>query len=449
MKRCAVMVMVIFCCNATPQERVDLIVYGGTLITMNATRAVIPNGFVAIKDSVIVAVGAGSPPYHAKESIDATGYIVVPGLINGHTHAAMTLFRGIADDSALHEWLERYVFPLEKQYITPELVYWGTKLACLEMLRGGITTFADMYFFEDEVAKAASEIGMRVVAGQTVMDAPTPDSATAQQGFERTRALIENWRGNSLVTPAIAPHAPYSASAQTLKQAADISATYNVPFLIHLSETASETGKGAAYLHSLGVLTPRVIAAHVVHPTAQDMTLLQQEGVGVIHCPVSNMKLSSGISPVTRMLRRGIAVGIGTDGAASNNALDLIADIKVAALLQKVLGHQTDLNALEAFELATISGARAIHQQDQLGSIEVSKYADLVIMNIQAIHQIPLYNLMSQLVYATKASDVQTVIVAGKVLMRNRLFSPHINQQEIRKKVQEFQRIIMHTKSSL
>ncbi|MCX5922091.1 MAG: amidohydrolase [Candidatus Dependentiae bacterium] len=424
------------------KNKVDLIIRGGTVITMNQDREIIHDGSIAITNGRIIAVGHVEDRYQASQTIDAKNKVILPGLINGHGHAPMVFFRGLADGLALHDWLHDYIFPTEKQNVTADFVYWGTKLACLEMLQSGVTAFAAEYYFANSVAQAVSELGMRVVVGQPVMDFATPDSATSEEGFLLVEALVKKWQGNDFVYPAISPHAPYTASVATLQKANEVSKQHIIPFMIHLSESPAEKGKGAAYLDSLGILSDRIIAAHVVHPTSEDIGLLQKYGVGVVHCPVSNMKLSSGISPVTRMLEEGVAVGLGTDGAASNNALDMMAEMKTAALLQKVLGKPTNLSAMQVLELATIGGARAIHKEKDLGSIEVGKRADLIMVTMDSIHQIPVYNVVSQLVYASKASDIQTVVVNGKVLMKNRIFASDIDEGMVRKKAGEFKKKI-------
>jgi 5-methylthioadenosine/S-adenosylhomocysteine deaminase len=433
--------------KSAKKTTIDLLVHNGTLITMNKQREMLNHGAVAITNGRIVDVGIIAEKYRAKQTIDAKNAIIMPGLINGHTHAPMVLLRGIADDLATKDWLKYYIFPIEAKQVNKDFVYWGTQLACLEMIQGGTTTFVDMYYFEDTIAQAASDIGMRIIAGQTTMDNSTPDSKTAENSLALAVSLAKKWKNSELVSPAIAPHAPYTVSGATLQKANQISKEYNIPFIIHLSETKAEKDTGATYLESLGVLSNQVIAAHVVHPTASDITALQRHGVGVIHCPLSNMKLSSGISPVTRMLKEGVLIGLGTDGAASNNSLDMFGEMKTASLLQKVAGVPTDLSALQVLEMATINGARAIHKEHEIGSIEKGKRADILLVNIDAIHQVPVYNVISQLVYATKSSDVQTVIVNGKILMHDRIFAKSISEKAIRKHVKKIQQHIQKTVS--
>lgn len=431
--------------KSTKKTTVDLLIHNGTLITMNKQREILEHGALAINNGRIIAVGHIADKYSAKKTIDAKNKIIMPGLINGHTHAPMVLLRGVADDLTTKDWLDHYIFPIEAKQVNTDFVYWGTQLACLEMIQGGTTTFVDMYYFENSVAQASNDIGMRIIAGQTIMDIPTPDSATAGHGLALAISLAKKWKNSELVSPAIAPHAPYTVSSATLQKANMISKTYTIPFIIHLSETKAEKDNGATYLQNLGVLSNRVIAAHVVHPTTHDIATLKQHGAGVIHCPLSNMKLSSGISPVTHMLRKGVLIGLGTDGAASNNALDMFAEMKIASLLQKVVGASTDLSALQALEMATIDGARAIHKEHEIGSIEIGKRADILLVGMDAIHQIPVYNVISQLVYATKSSDVQTVIVNGKILMNNRIFAPSINVGKIKKQAKKIQQRILQS----
>ena len=434
--------------KSTKKIAVDLLIHNGILITMNKQREILEHGALAINNGRIIAIGVNKAitnNYKAKMAIDAQHKIIMPGLINGHTHAPMVLLRGVADDLTTKDWLENYIFPIEAKQVDTDFVYWGTQLACLEMIQGGITTFVDMYYFEDSVAQASNDIGMRIIAGQTIMDLATPDSKTAEQGLALAVSLAKKWKNSELVSPAIAPHSPYTTSAKTVQKAAAISKTYTIPFLIHLSETKTEADNGATYLESLGVLSNRVIAAHVVYPTTHDIATLKQHGAGVIHCPISNMKLSSGISPVTRILRDGMLIGLGTDGAASNNSLDMFAEMKTASLLQKVVGASTDLSALQALEMATIDGARAIHKEHEIGSIEIGKRADILLVDMDAIHQMPIYNVISQLVYATKSSDVQTVIVNGKILMNNRIFAPSINVEKIKKQAKKIQQRILQS----
>jgi 5-methylthioadenosine/S-adenosylhomocysteine deaminase len=393
---------------------------------------VIENGAVAIIGQRIVAVGSSAEiarRYTSMRMINAAGKVVMPGLINTHTHVPMVLFRGIADDLLLPEWLQKYIFPAEAKNVDEEFVRWGTRLGCLEMIRGGTTTYVDMYYYEDAIADETAKAGMRGVLGETVLDFPAPDNKTWDAAMSYAEKFVKKWKGHALIVPAIAPHAPYTVSTDHLKQTHAFSQRLGVPLVIHIAEDPSETktikerynASSVAYLESLNFLDNRVIAAHMVWPTTEDIKTLAARDVGVAHCPQSNMKLAAGAAPVPQMLKAGVNVGLGTDGAASNNDLDMWEEIDTAAKLHKFVSKDpTTLNAKQALELATIGGARAIHLDKEIGSLEAGKRADLIIVGMDSDHQTPLYNVYSHLVYATKASDVQTVLINGKMVMQNR-----------------------------
>lgn len=413
-------------------EQVDLIVRGGTVVTMDAERRVIENGALAVRGSEIVAVGASddiAKQFEAAKVLDARGKVIVPGLINTHGHAAMSLFRGLADDLALMDWLRGYIFPAEAKLVDEEFVRAGTKLACLEMALGGTTTYVDMYYFEDAVADETAKAGLRGVLGQTLIDFPAPDFKTWDDSVAGATKYLEKWKGHELVVPALAPHAPYTVSPEHLQRIKQISDEQAAPILIHVAETKNEVQQiqekyqatPVVHLDRLGFLGPRVVAKHMVWPTDEELLLLVKHGVGVAHCPQSNMKLASGIAPVPKMLGLKISVGLATDGPASNNDLDLWEEIDTAAKLHKVAtGDPTVVSAREAFAMATIDGARAIDLADKIGSLEVGKRADFVIVSVDAPHQTPLYDVYSHLVYTTKASDVQTVVVNGRIVVEAR-----------------------------
>ncbi len=412
---------------------VDLIVSGGTVVTMDGARRVIENGAIAIKAGRIEAIGRAGEigqNYAAREVVNATGKVVVPGLINGHTHVPMTLFRGLADDLDLQEWLTKYIFPAEAKNVTEEFVRAGTRLGLAEMLRGGTTTYCDMYYFEDAIADETSKAGMRAVLGETVIDFPVADNKTNAEAMTYVESFVKKWQGNALIVPAIAPHAPYTVSEEHLKAVRAFSDRTGAPIVTHISETKREVddsikAKGASpidYLNRIGFLNNRVVAAHVVWPTEEELGLLKKLGVGIVHNPQSNMKLASGVAPVPEMLKEDLPVGLGTDGAASNNDLNLWEEMDTAAKLHKLISKDPKVvNAEEAFEMATIRGARALHLEKEIGSIEKGKRADLVIVDLDDLNQTPYYNIYSDLVYATKAADVRTVIVEGRVIMRDRL----------------------------
>jgi 5-methylthioadenosine/S-adenosylhomocysteine deaminase len=437
-------------------KRVDLIISGGTVVTMDKDRRVVEDGAVAIERGRIVAVGKRSDvlrSYAAREIVDARGRAVVPGLINGHTHIPMTLFRGIADDLDLQEWLTKYIFPAEAKNVTEDFVRTGTQLGLAEMIRGGTTTYCDMYYFEDAIAEETERAGVRGLLGETVIDFPVPDNKTWADALSYTTRFVARWKGNSLITPAIAPHAPYTVSEEHLKAVRAFSDRTGAPIVIHISETRKEVSditasKGAppiAYLARIGFLGDRVIAAHVVFPNEEELVLLKKSGVGIVHNPQSNMKLASGVAPIPRMLADDMNVGIGTDGAASNNDLNIWEEMDTAAKLHKVFsGDPKVVNAKEAFEMATIRGARALHMERLIGSLEKGKRADLAIVDLDSLNQTPAYNIYSDLVYSTKAGDVQTVIVEGRVIMRDRRLLT-LNEDDIKARARVFRTRIIQS----
>ncbi|MEP6570309.1 MAG: amidohydrolase [Acidobacteriota bacterium] len=412
--------------------RVDLLVLNGTLVTMDDDRRIIQDAGIAVEHGRIVAVGSSTDiirMYSAPERVDATGKLIIPGLINGHTHVPMTLFRGLADDLDLQEWLTKYIFPAEARNVTEDFVRAGTRLGLAEMIRGGTTTYCDMYYFEDAIADETSKAGVRGVLGETVIDFPVADNKTNAEAMAYVERFVQKWKGNDLIVPAVAPHAPYTVSEEHLKAIRAFSDRTGALVVTHISETKREVDEslkahGASpidYLSRIGFLSDHVIAAHVVWPSDGELQILKRAGVGVVHNPQSNMKLASGVAPVPKMLATGLQVGLGTDGAASNNDLSMWEEMDTAAKLHKLIsGDPKVMTAEQAFELATISGARALHMEKEIGSIEKGKRADLVLVNRDALNQIPLYNVYSDLVYATKASDVETVIINGRVVMRDR-----------------------------
>ncbi|MEJ7578067.1 MAG: amidohydrolase [Pyrinomonadaceae bacterium] len=439
---------------------VDLIVRGGTMVTMDKEMRVVTDGAIAVRDGRIVAVGSRAEvasSYSAKEVVDAEGKIIVPGLINGHTHIPMTLFRGLADDLELNEWLTKYIFPAEAKNVTEEFVRVGTQLGLAEMIRAGTTTYCDMYYFEDAIADETARAGMRGVLGETIIDFPVPDNKTNAEAMAYARRFIDKWRGHKLITAAVAPHAPYTVSEEHLRAVRALSDQTNAPILIHIAETkkevadiqASKNARPVAYLNRIGFLNNRVIAAHVVHADAGEIKLLQQAGVGVIHNPQSNMKLASGVAPVPQMLAAGVRVGLGTDGAASNNDLNLWEEIDTAAKLHKVTTFDPRvLPARAAFEMATIGGARALHLENETGSLERGKRADFVILDADALHHTPNYDIYSQLVYTTKASDVRTVCIEGRIVMRDRRLLT-LDEESIKARARVFRERILKSLAEL
>jgi 5-methylthioadenosine/S-adenosylhomocysteine deaminase len=427
----------------TQAVAVDILITGGTVVTMDASRRVIENGAVAIKDGKIAAVGTAAEMknFRAKETINAAGKVVMPGLINTHTHAPMTLFRGLADDLDLNEWLTKYIFPAEAKNVNEGFVRAGTKLALAEMIRGGTTSFADMYYFEDAIADETYKAGVRGVLGETIIDFPVPDAKTPAEGMANAEKFIKKWQGNGLIIPALAPHAPYTVSTENLLAVRKLSDELNAPILIHVAETQKEVddikaAKGETpveYLNKIGFLNDRVIAAHTVHITDNEIAILKRLGVGSAHCPQSNMKLASGVAPIVKMLAADVWVGLGTDGAASNNDLDMWEEMDAAAKLQKTFtGDPKAVTAYEALEMATIRGARALHIADKVGSIETGKFADVIVVDMDSLHQTPMFNVFSHLVYTTKAADVRSVVINGKIVMRDRRLMT-LNESVIKK----------------
>lgn len=433
------------------QEKVDLLITGGTVITMDAQRRVLDDGAVAVRADSIVAVGPRSEletKYAAAKVINAHGAIVMPGLINGHTHAAMSLFRGIAEDLSLDDWLHAYIFPAEARNVTEDFTAWGTRLAILEMLRGGTTTYADMYYFEDAVARVTKEAGMRGVLGETVIDFPAPDNKSLPEAFAYTQKFLDHWKGDPLIVAAVAPHSMYTCSEKTLQDAAALARRNSAPILIHIAEAPFELEQSrnkygltpVAYLSRAGVLGPDVVGAHCILVDHADITTLVHFNVGCIYNPSSNMKTAAGVMPVVEMLAAGEAIGLATDGAASNNNLDMFEEMDLAAKLQKLT--RMDSRALPAEQvvaLATITGARALHLDKQIGSLEPGKKADLILVDTSAPHATPMYNVYSQLVYALKASDVRTVIIGGKIVMEDRQMLT-LDEPEILAKAREYQK---------
>ncbi len=400
------------------------------VLTMDQDFRVYQDGAVAVQDGRIEAVGSSAEvaaAYPNWERRDLGGRALMPGLVNCHTHVPMALFRGVADDKELMDWLNNYIFPAEAKCLTPEFVRWGTRLSMWEMLRGGTTTIVDMYMFESVVAEECDRSGMRGILGQAMIDFPTPDFRNWGEMIEGARQLVQGYRGHSRIVPGIAPHSPYTVSPEHLQECHRLAEELECPLVIHVAETQAEheqvlreRGQSPVrYLDSLGVLSKRLVAAHMVWPDDPEIAILAERGVGVGHCPQSNAKLASGIAPVVKMLKAGVAVGLGTDGCASNNDLDMWAEMQTANFLQKLAHNQpTVMSARETLELATINGARAAHLDHLIGSLEVGKRADMIVVGLDAMHQIPLYNPVSQLCYSTKSSDVQDVYVEGKLLVR-------------------------------
>jgi 5-methylthioadenosine/S-adenosylhomocysteine deaminase len=414
------------------RRTVSLIIVGGTVVTENSTHQVFAPGAVAVDGTDIVDVGAApdiAVRYAASETIDARDQVVMPGLVNTHTHAPMVMFRGLADDLALMDWLQKYIFPAEAKTVSPEFVRTGTQLAALEMIESGTTTFADMYYFEEEIAKATRDAGLRGVLGQTIIQFPVADAKTPAEGLARAEAFIKAFRNDPLITPAVAPHAMYTLDRASLVAAAALGRKYDVPVLIHLAETQDEVKTArdehhatpTGYLDAIGFWGPKTVAAHGVWVTDDDIAILKRRGVGVSHNPESNMKLASGAAPMVKYGAAGVKLSLGTDGAASNNDLDMFEAMRQASFLAKLsTGDPTAVPARTALDWATIGGAAVLGLDKTIGSLEAGKRADLITVSMRGARQTPMYDAVSHLVYVTRGDDVRNTIVNGKVLMRDR-----------------------------
>jgi 5-methylthioadenosine/S-adenosylhomocysteine deaminase len=432
------------------KQNVDVIVSGGIVVTMDSARAIYQDGSVVLRGDSIVAVGPRrevESEYQSRVVIDAHGHLVLPGFINGHTHVPMTLFRGLHDDVTLNDWLYKYIFPAEAKNVNEEFVRWGTRLAVAEQIHAGVTTFADMYYFEDAIAEETKAAGMRGVLGETFIDFPVPDNRSEAEMLEYTERFLKRWQGDPLIQAAAAPHSIYTCSKKTLEDAARLARKYHAPILIHLAEMKKEWEDSekanamspVAYLEKIGVLGPDVVAAHCIFVDQADRQLLSQRGVGCVHNPSSNMMLASGVAPVPEMRAAGIAVGLGTDGpAGSNNDLDLMEEIDLAAKLAKISKMDPlALNAKSVVEMATIDGARAIHMEKQIGSLEAGKKADLVLIAMNEPHAVPMYDIYAQIAYSLKGSDVETVIIGGKLVMRSHLLLT-VDEPKVLEKAREY-----------
>ena len=439
--------------SRTGKKKADLIIEDGMLLTLAAHAEIIPRGAVAISQGRITALGTMANItglFEAEKRLNAGGGLIMPGLVNSHNHAAMTCFRGMADDLPLMEWLTKYIFPAESQS-DGDQVYWSTLLACCEMIRSGTTTFCDMYLFEDRVAQAAKKAGMRALVGEVIYDFPSPHYGPPDKGLAFTERLIRDWQGDSLVRIAVEPHALYTCSPDLLRRCRELSDRYEVPWVIHLAETQSELEEVSKkygttpvkHLQNLDLLSPSLIACHCVWLTAEEMDLLARSGVRVVHNPESNMKLASGVAPVPDLLARGIPVGLGTDGCASNNNLDLFQEMDFAAKLHKV--HRLDPTVMPAqtvLEMATIGGARVLGMEKEIGSLEVGKKADIIVLDLNRPHLQPVFNIVSHLVYSATGADVRDVIIDGKLVMENRKLLT-LDEKEILNSAREWRKKII------
>lgn len=452
--RLPLLLLLAFALPLPAAERVDILITGGTVVTMAGPN--IERGSVAIRNGEIVAVGTSSDidsKYDAKTVIRAGGMAVVPGFVNAHTHVPMTLFRGIADDRELMDWLTNFIFPAEAKNVDREFVKWGTRLAAAEMIRSGTTTFADMYYFESDIARETKAAGLRGVLGETVLDFPAPDNKTWDAAMAYLREYATRWKGDPLITPAFAPHAPFTVSKAHLQEVRKLATELGVPILIHVSETRDELRQVAekqdgatpgAYLDSIGFLGDDVVAAHGVWLTPEELKTFAAKKTGVVHCPESNQMLASGVAPIVEMIKAGVEVGLGTDGpAGSNNNLDMAEEMASAARLQKVSRNDPKaISAREVLRLATIGGAQVLGLADRIGTLERGKRADVVIVDLQSARVQPVYAVESAIVYAASGSAVVTTIVDGKILMRRGELTT-INEAEVIAKAKEYREKIL------
>ena len=442
-------------CSILDGENVDWIIRARYVITMDAAHRVIENGAIAIRGSRIAAVDtqtAIAREFTAQHTLDKSHALLAPGLIDTHTHAPMSLFRALADDRQLEDWLRNFIFPAESHNVTADFVRWGTRLACLEMVLAGITTYTDMYYFEDAEAQAAKEAGVRGVLGQTIIGFPAPDYKTWQQAIQGTERFIQHYRNDDLIVPAVAPHAIYTTPNEALVAAHKLSVKYQVPLLIHLAETSTERDESLTkrkltptqVLEKLGVLDGRVVAAHSIWEDDSDLQILKRHNTGVAHCPSSNMKLADGVAHVTAMLKLGIHVGLGDDGfAGSNDSADLLREMDIAAKLQKVtLMDPTVIPAEQAFEMATIGGARVLGMEKEIGSLEKGKKADVFSLSLAHPDAVPLYNIYSILTYAVHAGDVEDVFINGRQIVSARHVLT-LNQEEIFQKAEFYKQQVL------
>ncbi|MGL6063542.1 MAG: amidohydrolase [Fusobacteriaceae bacterium] len=427
-------------------EKVDIIITNGTIMTMNSEKEIIENGVIVVKGNKILEVGEKGieKKYSSKKIIDANEGIIMPGMINTHTHVSMSVFRSLADD--VPDRLNRYLFPLEKQMVTPEMVYLGAIHGSIEMAKSGVTTVTDMYYFEDKVAEAVKKIGIRGILGETVIKFPVADAKEPFGGIEYAKKFIEKYKNDELIIPAFAPHAPHTNDTKHLQIINKLSREYNVPVLMHVAETEKESEiyqnkykmSPVEYLDSIGVLDERFVAAHLIFVNDKDIEILKKRDVGVAHNMVANIKSAKGISPALKMHDKGLRVGLGTDGPMSGNTLDIIGQMGYVAKLHKLdTKNRTALPPVKAVEMATIGGARALHMEDRIGSLEVGKLADIVIVETQSPNMVPIYDVYSALVYSANASNVETVIVNGKIIVEDKKLKTY-DEKLSRKNMNEF-----------
>ncbi|MCD9513942.1 amidohydrolase [Photobacterium carnosum] len=435
-------------------ENVDLLIKNATVLTMDQDKTVFDNGLVAVKGNKIYAVTDGSniSEYKAIKTIDADGDIVMPGLINAHTHASMTVFRSMADD--VPDRLHRYIFPLEKKLVSRNMVRIGAQLGNVEMLKGGVTTYADMYYFEDEVAKTVDQIGMRAVLGETIIQFPVASAKTPEDGIKYTLNFIEQYKNHPRITPAFAPHGPYTNSTETLQTIAKLSIQYDVPVMMHLAESKREREVIAKrsgglspikYMESIGALNSNFLAAHVIDANDEDIAILKKHDVGVAHNMSANIKSAKGVAPALKMFNDGLRIGLGTDGPMSGNTLSTIDEFNQVAKVHKLVNKdRAAMPPINVIEMATIGAARALHMEDKIGSLEVGKLADIIVIDTKAPNMIPVYNPYSALVYSAYATNVKHSVVDGKLLMENRNILT-VDEKTVRDEALKFADVVRKT----
>lgn len=435
-------------------ENVDLLIKNATVLTMDQDKTVFDNGLVAVKGNKIYAVTDGSniSEYKAIKTIDADGDIVMPGLINTHTHASMTVFRSMADD--VPDRLHRYIFPLEKKLVSRDMVRIGAQLGNVEMLKGGVTTYADMYYFEDEVAKTVDQIGMRAVLGETIIQFPVASAKTPEDGIKYTLNFIEKYKNHPRITPAFAPHGPYTNSTETLQTIAKLSIQYDVPVMMHLAESKREREVIAKrsgglspikYMESIGALNSNFLAAHVIDANDEDIAILKKHDVGVAHNMSANIKSAKGVAPALKMFNDGLRIGLGTDGPMSGNTLSTIDEFNQVAKVHKLVNKdRAAMPPINVIEMATIGAARALHMEDKIGSLEVGKLADIIVIDTKAPNMIPVYNPYSALVYSAYATNVKHSVVDGKLLMENRNILT-VDEKTVRDEALKFADVVRKT----
>jgi len=450
----AVSATTLFSAAALSAENIDLLITDATILTMDANKNVYESGTVAVNGNKIIAVGdnALAKQYHATTTLDVDGDIVMPGLINTHTHVSMTVFRSLADD--VPDRLHRYIFPLEAKLVSRGMVRIGANLGNVEMLKGGVTTYADMYYFEDEVAKTVDKIGMRAVLGETVIKFPVADAKNAQEGINYALNFIEEYKDHPRITPAFAPHAPYTNTTEVLQQVAKLSEEKDVPVLIHLAESSREAEKIAErsdgkspvqYMHDIGALNSHLVGAHMILVDDKDIKLVKESDMGVAHNMSANIKSAKGVSPALKMYDEGVRIGLGTDGPMSGNNLSTIAEFGQVAKIHKLVNHdRAAMPPIKVIDMATMGAARALHMEDKIGSLEVGKLADIIVIDTKAANMVPIYNPYSALVYSAYPTNVRHAIVDGKVLMQDTKILT-VDEDKIREEANKFTDIVRKT----